>query len=173
MSWHIIITIIAILSGLIQVKFQSKTSSPFDEHPWIMVSFLSVIIAYGVVEFLADHQTQNNINNTILVGLVKETRHNLGALACIFLLHIISPVLGWVITFLFSIYVLKKLACYYNVVDYIVTIFTETVKNAFLKICDKYLKPTPEDESPVSNCSTTVAMTMKDLQGQSILASMT
>ncbi|EXB51081.1 hypothetical protein L484_023784 [Morus notabilis] len=148
MSWQIITSIITILSGFIQVKFQSKTSSPFDKHPWIMVSFLSVIIAYGVVEFLADHQTQNNMNNTVLVGLVKETRHNLGALACIFLLHILSPVLGWVITLLFSCYVLTKLACDYNAVNYIVSI-TERVKNAFLKIRDKYLKPTPEHESPV------------------------
>ncbi|EXB51080.1 hypothetical protein L484_023783 [Morus notabilis] len=107
MSSDIITSIITTLSGFIQMKFQSETFSPFDTHPRIMFSFLSVISVYGVVEFLAHQRhskptgnilnnAENNVNNAILkIGLVKETRHNLGALACIFLLYILSlPFLG-------------------------------------------------------------------------------
>ncbi|GMN55956.1 hypothetical protein TIFTF001_025070 [Ficus carica] len=108
MSWIAIICfVVSILVDLIQVKFQSKNSSPFDSHPWVMSSFVLALfacVAAWAAETMKDQAQSTRYDHGVVTMKIGPL---FGGLASILLLMIVFPVLGWVTLFLWALYFVK------------------------------------------------------------------
>ena len=124
---------ITLLGALIQVEFQSKSSSPFDTHYWIMSTFLVALSTYvwAWARLTIEVQVENHNNHN---GVMSKISHLSGALAPVLLMLIILPLLGWV-TFVF--WAICFVRSTYELIEY-----------AFYLLLDK-LKKEEEEELPV------------------------
>ncbi|PON46604.1 hypothetical protein PanWU01x14_250340 [Parasponia andersonii] len=106
---------ITILCSFIQVEFQSKSSSPFDTHYWIMSTFLVALSTYVLawatvtIEEAQPRATiEAQVKNSNHSGVMSRISHMSGALASVLLLLIILPVLGWVTFLLWTLLFCKN-----------------------------------------------------------------
>ncbi|GMN55955.1 hypothetical protein TIFTF001_025071 [Ficus carica] len=103
----IIVFFITTLGTFIQVKFQSKSWTPFDSHYWLMTSFFIALFTYVVswaantIRQLQAPHLNGNEQAMSQISLIS------GALASIFLLLVILPFLGWFALFFWALYTLK------------------------------------------------------------------
>lgn len=118
-----ILSIITILGGIVQVKFQAQSWSVFDTHFWIMSTFLVAFLSSDLVEYFlvaTQHHSDSNENTMILsdnVALImRKTSLIFGALASILRLIIIHPILGWIGMFFWTFFFLKTA---YELVKYV------------------------------------------------------
>ena len=138
MSYHkAIVFIITTLGIFVQVESQSKNSSPFDTHRFIMYAFFIVWSIY-VVNLIAatvqedgDQNTENDNHN----GVSSKISLLIGAMAAILLLFIIRPVLGWVTLVLWILYSSKTAYELVNVESFLQ--YLEKLKNIFLELIGK------------------------------------
>ena len=100
-SQAIIAFIITVLCALIQMEFQSKSSSPFETHSRITLTFSFVFIAYALSMATTTTSTvqapalkDSNDNKEVQV-IMSKISLLLGALASVLLMIIVFPVLGW------------------------------------------------------------------------------
>ena len=112
MSFHAIIAFtISILAAFIQVEFQSKSSSPFETHYWIMSAFFVVLFIYVLAWLKAtiqvQTQTQDTIRNDNNHGVMTKISLLFGALNSILLLLILLRALGWFSLFIWTLYFVK------------------------------------------------------------------
>ena len=147
MSYNIIMPIIDIFATLVQLLFQS----PIDTRSGrIIYAFLVALVAYGFLEYLLAAYRNDD---TELIRFLRENRLSFGAFPCVLLLHILSPIVGWVTSVVWICYVVKKASdemVYRNVS---IADILGLVRDASFKVLDKFkhafLCGSPEDESPV------------------------
>ncbi|KAM6575629.1 hypothetical protein CsatA_023956 [Cannabis sativa] len=118
MSFHKIIEFsIFTLTTLIQIKFHSKSYSPFDTQYGIMVAFvvalLTFVLAWAIETFIINDNIHNsNMNNddevrrSVWVS-IRKMRVLFGSVAAILLLCIIFPFAGWLCLLFWTILFVK------------------------------------------------------------------
>ena len=134
MSSHAIIAfIITVLCSFIQVKFQTKSLSPFETHSCVIQTFFVVLLAYGLswatttnsIEAQALNDPNDNHERQLIMSKISLF---FGALASALLMIMVFPILGWVILVLWILYFLKtasELAKY--VFMYVLDIFIRAI----------------------------------------------
>ncbi|XP_015971521.1 uncharacterized protein LOC107495005 [Arachis duranensis] len=121
----VVIFVISTLGGYLQVRFQSKNVSPFEEHYQIMWAASMVLSLYSIM-LIGEFNLE--VRKHSFVSIAKRFTVLMGALEAVLLTIIIMPWFGYLKLVLWSICFLKAtLASYEEMCQCFHQVFSQTV----------------------------------------------
>ena len=118
----VIIFLITTLGGYLQIQYQSKNISPFDEHGNILLAIFLTLSVYAMC-LMAEFKLQTH--NSIYISTIKRFAPLIGILVVVLLMIILFPLLGLVAFILWALFLAEAvIKSFQEVSQWIRDIFT-------------------------------------------------